>query len=432
MARINWPGIPSIDRSLPFGLGRVLAPVREILNRMTSPDDPVAHMSDLVDAGLISQYENQTVTPLPSTDTTVPPAPTGLAAGGALANIILEWDATSYANLAYTEVWRAQSNSIGLAERVGSSPAGASVYVDEVNHTGTWYYWIRYISKANIAGPFNAQNGVSGSTGVDPATLLELLTGEQDSPYFNQFPFLIISSPTTINGVSVPAGVYILDAFIANGTISNAKIGNLAVDSAKIANLAVGTAKIADLAVTTGKIDSLAVTTAKIDSLAVTNAKIGALAVDSAKIADLAVTTAKIDDLSVSTLKIADQAVTFPYGLAGSSTSINNSSDTTILTTTSHTYSSTSTVTVIFTGIFRCDTVPSNETGTLKLFISTGAELKRAYVDFGIHSNYATVTSVWTGSVSPGGSLTFSLKASCALAAGATCEGTITLFETKK
>jgi hypothetical protein len=52
-------------------------------------------------------------------------------------------------------------------------------------------------------------------------------------------PFVIQTTPTTINGVPVPAGVYMADAYIRNGTITNAKIGNLAVDDAKIANLSV-------------------------------------------------------------------------------------------------------------------------------------------------------------------------------------------------
>ncbi|GHC72621.1 hypothetical protein GCM10007320_08620 [Pseudorhodoferax aquiterrae] len=52
-------------------------------------------------------------------------------------------------------------------------------------------------------------------------------------------PFVIQTTPTTINGVAVPAGVYANDLFVKNGTITNAKIGNLAVDDAKIANLSV-------------------------------------------------------------------------------------------------------------------------------------------------------------------------------------------------
>lgn len=53
-------------------------------------------------------------------------------------------------------------------------------------------------------------------------------------------PFIVTTTPQTINGVSVPVGVYINGAFIQNGTITNAKIGNAAIDDAKIANLSAG------------------------------------------------------------------------------------------------------------------------------------------------------------------------------------------------
>jgi hypothetical protein len=67
-------------------------------------------------------------------------------------------------------------------------------------------------------------------------------------------PFVVQTTPTTINGVSVPAGVYMDTAYIKNGTISTAQIGNAAIDSAKIADLAVVEAKIGALAVTNAKI----------------------------------------------------------------------------------------------------------------------------------------------------------------------------------
>ena len=62
-----------------------------------------------------------------------------------------------------------------------------------------------------------------------------------------------------INGVVVPIGTYLKDAYIANGTITNAKIANAAITSAKIDNLAVTTGKIANLAVDTLQIKGQAV-----------------------------------------------------------------------------------------------------------------------------------------------------------------------------
>lgn len=62
-------------------------------------------------------------------------------------------------------------------------------------------------------------------------------------------PFIVRTTATTIGGVSVPVGVYMNDAFIQNGTITNAKIANLAVDNAKISSLAVDKLTAGSLAV---------------------------------------------------------------------------------------------------------------------------------------------------------------------------------------
>jgi uncharacterized protein YjbI with pentapeptide repeats len=163
-------------------------------------------------------------------------------------------------------------------------------------------------------------------------------------------PFVVQTTATTLNGETVPVGVYIADAFIKNGTITNAKIGDAAIDSAKIAdativgadianatiqgaNIATATitsaniadatitsaniadatiqeADIANAAITTAKIEDLAVTSAKFANAAITNAKIANAAVSAAKIQDLAVTNAKIGDAAITAAKIQDLAVT--------------------------------------------------------------------------------------------------------------------------
>jgi hypothetical protein len=53
-------------------------------------------------------------------------------------------------------------------------------------------------------------------------------------------PFIVNTTSQTVNGVTVPPGVYMDAAFIKNGTITNAKIGNAAIDNAKIVDLDVG------------------------------------------------------------------------------------------------------------------------------------------------------------------------------------------------
>jgi hypothetical protein len=62
-------------------------------------------------------------------------------------------------------------------------------------------------------------------------------TGWQTTQVKGAIPFVVQTSPTTVNGVAVPAGVYIDAAYIKNGTITNAKIGNAVIDDAKIVSL---------------------------------------------------------------------------------------------------------------------------------------------------------------------------------------------------
>ena len=50
-------------------------------------------------------------------------------------------------------------------------------------------------------------------------------------------PFVVRTAPTTLNGETVPAGVYLTDAYIGNGTITTAKIGNATITDAKILSL---------------------------------------------------------------------------------------------------------------------------------------------------------------------------------------------------
>jgi len=122
-------------------------------------------------------------------------------------------------------------------------------------------------------------------------------------------PFIVQASATTINGVAVPAGVYMTDTFIRNGSIINAKIADAAIDNAKIANLSADKINAGTINTSRLNIDGSTLTSVngvlQIANLAVTNAKIGNLAVDNAKIGNLA----------VSTLKIQNQAVTFPNAI---------------------------------------------------------------------------------------------------------------------
>ena len=124
------------------------------------------------------------------------------------------------------------------------------------NYTTTAALQANYFTKAsgeNLEGKYTVKvdlNGyVSGfglASTANNATATSTFAVRADSFYIASpsgpgitptMPFIVRTSATTIGGVSVPAGVYITDGYIQNGTITNAKIANLAVDSAKISSL---------------------------------------------------------------------------------------------------------------------------------------------------------------------------------------------------
>jgi hypothetical protein len=108
-------------------------------------------------------------------DASTPPAPGGLRTSGTLVSIQLSWDPTNNTNIGKVEVWRALVNDLGEAVPVGETAGLARSFSDSIGAAGEFYYWIRYISKANIPGPFNSEGGTHGATGTDAGDLLELL-----------------------------------------------------------------------------------------------------------------------------------------------------------------------------------------------------------------------------------------------------------------
>lgn len=156
-----------------------------------------------------------------------------------------------------------------------------------------------YVSGFGLAS--SANNGTPNSQFVFKADQFAFGAPGLSSAY----PFVIQASATTVNGVAVPAGVYIDGAYIKNGTITNAKIGNAAIDNAKIADASITSAKIQDAAIGTAKIQDASISSAKIQDAAIGSAAIANAAIGSAKIADAAITSAKIQDASITTAKIA-------------------------------------------------------------------------------------------------------------------------------
>lgn len=354
--------LPAVDavRFSDAATSRAWEQVRQILNvrhgKAGQEIDRSVTFGDLVEMGMVSMRtrtgkqiavkdpSGPFLPVAPPVVDGIPPAPTGVTVTPALSTIIIEWDKPAFGPFGYAEVFRSTTNNLAAAQSVGQTTGW--IYPDPVPGSGIFYYWVRFISAGGKEGPFNAVSGTAGEASLDPSYLIDVLAAEGDPNAL----LYEIPEPTIINGVPVPAGLYMRDIYVANGSISNLKLGNAAVDDAKIANLSaakvtfgemhgdriqantmnadrltvntlaarlavitsayVGTANIHDLAVSTGKIANLSVNSGKIADLAVIAAKIADLNVTNAKIAELAVTEGKIGNLAVTNAKIRDAAIT--------------------------------------------------------------------------------------------------------------------------
>lgn len=185
------PAIPAPTDSNLRDVARAIKGVIDVREGLAGdPLDRVVTFRDMVNGGLAetagsaSSSSGLSLIPVgtetggydPTQDLTVPPAPSGFRVSSLFASIKLEWDAPQIKNYAYTEVWRLDQNILGQAVLIGSTP-GTS-YSDYIGGSGGYYYWIRFVSQAGVAGPFNDTNGTYAETAADPTLLLELLTGE--------------------------------------------------------------------------------------------------------------------------------------------------------------------------------------------------------------------------------------------------------------
>ena len=158
-----------------------------------------------------------------------------------------------------------------LTTTVSGNTTSISTQATSINGLSA-QYTVKIDNNGAISGYGLASNAVNGTIVsefivnadrfaiMNPSTTLTNASGSHNA----NVPFIVQSSATTINGVSVPAGVYITDAFVRNGSIVNAKIGNAAIDDAKISDLAVNkiTGSFAQLeTVLTGTLDADKITT---------------------------------------------------------------------------------------------------------------------------------------------------------------------------
>ena len=119
----------------------------------------------------------------PTADLTPPPAPVNVAASGSIGVIYLSWDLPQYRNHSYAEIWRSGINDIGTATFIGT--AASQGFVDVPGDSIVRYYWVRFVSRADVRGPYS-QESVSGIASVDPAVVIRAVEGQINESSLSQ------------------------------------------------------------------------------------------------------------------------------------------------------------------------------------------------------------------------------------------------------
>jgi hypothetical protein len=176
--------------------GRDLPTVAENIELLTGQRgnklDKAITYRELADIGLItlSKAANNALSPsaapgvLPDDTIGRPVAPTGVIANGAFHTILVEWDLPAYKGHAHAEVWRAEEDNRAKAVMVGTS--AANLYSDAIGKGASVFYWVRFVNKVNVQGPFQGVAGVHAETSRDVQDILNELQGKISASHLVQ------------------------------------------------------------------------------------------------------------------------------------------------------------------------------------------------------------------------------------------------------
>ncbi len=181
-----------------FSAGRDLPSVAENVELLTGQRgnqlDKAVTYRDLQSLGLAtlsrigSNYKAGINTDLISspTDIQFPVKPLNVIANGAFNTILIEWDDPNYRGHAYAEVFRAASDNLSVAVKIGTS--SANMYSDPIGGSAKVYYWVRFVNRSNppVAGPYNSESGTYAETAENIQNILDALQGQIEESHLAQ------------------------------------------------------------------------------------------------------------------------------------------------------------------------------------------------------------------------------------------------------
>ncbi|WP_447779151.1 phage tail tip fiber protein [Aeromonas veronii] len=114
-----------------------------------------------------------------------PTAPVNVTADGAFHTVTLTWDSPSYKGHAFAEIWRSSKNNVSTAVRVGTTLA--NVYSDSVGKGFKAFYWVRFVNKNSMEGPYHSTVGLYAETSRDIQDIIDELDGQIKLSHFDEW-----------------------------------------------------------------------------------------------------------------------------------------------------------------------------------------------------------------------------------------------------
>lgn len=181
--------VPAIAYPTKYNAEEMLKQIKEVLDirlgRVGDPLDRAVTVRELVDTGNVIQVGAGSTAGGGGAsgpgfapgwiDLTVPPTPANFTALGAFEVVALSWTQSNQRGHSHTEVYRSTENDFDTRVLIGTSDS--TVYGDAVETGSTYYYWIRFVSNADVPGPFNSIDGTEAVTATHAADVAEVLAG---------------------------------------------------------------------------------------------------------------------------------------------------------------------------------------------------------------------------------------------------------------
>lgn len=114
-----------------------------------------------------------------------PHAPVNLEGVGGFTFIALTWDHPTYKGHAYAEIFRSETDVFSEAVRIATEVT--DIFSDTVNMGSSYYYWVRFVNKADMVGPTQGANGLHVETQQSAEQILGEIGGLIEKSHLGTF-----------------------------------------------------------------------------------------------------------------------------------------------------------------------------------------------------------------------------------------------------